>query len=79
MRSRAIDGVTSFETATRFYRRPDGTGPTVALVGVVHIGDANYYESLVKLLDSFDVVLYESVLPRGAFGTGGNTDLERQR
>jgi hypothetical protein len=79
MRSRAIDGVTSFETATRFYRRPDGTGPTVALVGVVHIGDANYYESLVKLLDSFDVVLYESVLPRGAFGTGGSTDLERQR
>ena len=79
MRSRAIDGVTSFETATRFYRRPDGTGPTVALVGVVHIGDANYYESLVKLLDAFDVVLYESVLPRGAFGTGGNTDLERQR
>ena len=79
MRSRAIDGVTSFETATRFYWRPDGTGPTVALVGVVHIGDANYYESLVKLLDAFDVVLYESVLPRGAFGTGGNTDLERQR
>ena len=79
MRSRAIDGVTSFETATRFYRRPDGTGPTVALVGVVHIGDANYYDSLVKLLGAFDVVLYESVLPRGAFGTGGNTDLERQR
>ncbi|MFM7261162.1 MAG: hypothetical protein ACKO3W_11215 [bacterium] len=79
MRSRTVDGLTTFETATRTYRRADGTGSSVSLVGVVHIGDKGYYGSLVELLDGHDVVLYESVLPRGAFGTGGDTDLGRQR
>jgi len=79
MRSRTVDGVTAFETATWTYRRPDGKGPVVSLVGVVHIGDERYYRSLVELLDAHEIVLYESVLPRGAFGTGGETDLARQR
>jgi len=78
MRSRTVDGVTAFETATWTYRRPDGTGPVVSLVGVVHIGDEGYYRALVELLDTHEVVLYESVLPRGAFGTGGANDLARQ-
>jgi hypothetical protein len=51
----------------------------VALVGVVHIGDRRYYDELVGILDRHELVLFESVLPRGAFGTGGTTDLERQR
>jgi hypothetical protein len=79
IRSRQTDGFMAFETATRVYRRPDGTGPVVALVGVVHIGDKRYYDEIVRILEQSEVVLYESVLPRGAFGTRGATDLERQR
>ena len=79
IRSRKTDGFVAFETATRVYRRPDGTGPVVALVGVVHIGDKRYYDEIVGILEQSEIVLYESVLPRGAFGTRGATDLERQR
>ena len=79
VRSSSRDGFTSFETGSRAYRHPDGSGPTVSLVGAVHIGDKSYYDKLVELLETHDVVLYESVLPRGAFGTGGGDDLERQR
>jgi hypothetical protein len=79
VRSRVVDGVTSFETATRTYRQIDGSGPTVSLVGVVHIGDRDYYDALVKTLALSEIVLYESVLPRGAFGTNGSTDQQRQR
>lgn len=79
VRSGSRDGLTYFETGTRIYRRPDGSGPTVSLVGVVHIGDKGYYDQLVALLEKHDAVMYESVLPRGAFGTGGADDLARQR
>ena len=79
VRSRAVDGCTTFETATRTYRSADGRGPTVSLVGVVHIGDRAYYDALVEELERSQVVLFESVLPRGAFGTRGSDDLERQR
>jgi hypothetical protein len=78
VRSRARDGLAAFDTATRFYRRADGTGPAVALVGVVHIGDKAYYDALVGVLDDHEIVLYESVLPRGAFGTNGADDRARQ-
>jgi hypothetical protein len=79
MRSRTTDGYNAFDTATRVYRRPDGTGPVVSLVGVVHIGDRSYYDEIVGILGRSEIVLYESVLPRGAFGTRGRTDSERQR
>ncbi len=79
VRSTSREGFTGFETGTRVYARNDGSGPTVALVGVVHIGDPTYYDELVGELSRYDAVLYESVLPRGAFGTGGATDLDRQR
>lgn len=79
VRSGTRDGLTSFETGTRVYRRADGTGTSVSLVGVVHIGDKSYYEKIVGLLDTHDLVLFESVLPRGAFGTGGDSELARQR
>ena len=51
----------------------------MSLVGVVHIGDRAYYDALVEELERSQVVLFESVLPRGAFGTRGSDDLERQR
>ncbi|MFM7051215.1 MAG: hypothetical protein ACKOYN_03650 [Planctomycetota bacterium] len=79
IRSSSKDGYTALEICSREYRRTDGTGPSVWLVGVVHIGDKRYYDEVVALLGRSEVVLYESVLPRGAFGTAGRTDLERQR
>jgi len=79
VRSGTRDGLTSFETGTRVYRRADGTGTSVSLVGVVHIGDKSYYDKIVGLLETHELVLFESVLPRGAFGTGGAEDLARQR
>ena len=40
-------------------------GVTVDLVGVVHIGQEEYYEQLAKKLATYDVVLYELVAPDG--------------
>jgi pheromone shutdown protein TraB len=47
------------ETAVKSYTNPDGV--TVDLVGVVHIADLAYYETLNKLLADYDAVLYELV------------------
>ena len=55
----------SLEIASRTYARPDGTGPKITLVGVVHIGDRPFYRELEKQLEGYDVVLYESVKPPG--------------
>ncbi|MFZ9879993.1 MAG: type II secretion system protein GspG [Phycisphaerales bacterium] len=79
IRSSSRDGYTALEICSREYRRADGSGPSVWLVGVIHIGDKRYYDEVVDLLGRTQVVLYESVLPRGAFGTAGRDDLERQR
>jgi Type II secretion system (T2SS), protein G len=79
VRSGTRDGLTSFETGTRVYRPRTVDGTSVSLVGVVHIGDKSYYEQIVSLLETHELVLFESVLPRGAFGTGGDGDLARQR
>ena len=79
MRSESFERFAAFETSAVAYQRADGTGPTIWLVGAVHIGDAKYYERLEQFLDAKDLVLFESVLPRGAFGASGETDAERQR
>ncbi len=79
VRSTTRDGLVALDTGTTIYRRADGTGPTVALVGVVHIGDKAYYARLVELLDRHEMVLFESVMPRGSFGAGGADDGERRR
>ncbi|MFK7962317.1 MAG: hypothetical protein AB8G96_17540 [Phycisphaerales bacterium] len=68
----------SLEIAIRDYRPVDGDGPTIALVGVAHIGDAAYYAQLQEYLDDSDLVLYESVAPTGASGARGDTGRERQ-
>ena len=77
VRSIARDGFAGFETASTVYRPSAAEGTEVALVGVVHIGDRAYYRELVDVLGRSEVVLYESVLPRGAFGTGGDSELAR--
>jgi general secretion pathway protein G len=53
--------------------------PTVTLVGVAHIGDRSFYESVQELLAEHTVVLYESVKPPGAGTPGGDDDAERAR
>ncbi len=58
----------------RFQR--DGA-PDVELIGVAHIADRSFYREVQALLDESDVVLYESVMPPGAGGAGGETDEER--
>lgn len=56
----------ALETATVRYSPATGDGKlTVDLVGVVHIGDKAYYRQLNKLLDEYEVVLYELVAPPG--------------
>jgi len=58
----------SLQTAKVRYVGRRGTkyeGQTVALVGVVHIGQLEYYEKLSKQLAEYDTVLYELVAPDG--------------
>lgn len=58
----------SLQTAiVRFVGKPgtEFAGKTVDLVGVVHVGQAEYYEQLDQLLDTYDTVLYELVAPDG--------------
>ena len=67
----------ALEIAVREYARPQGGSPTVALVGVAHIADPSFYQAVQKLLDEYDLVLYESVKPPGTGGAGGEDDEER--
>src|SRR5688572_7177532 len=67
----------ALDVASHTLKRPDGSGPEIALVGVVHIGDRAFYRAMQTVLDRFDVVLYESVKPAGTGGAGGATDEER--
>src|SRR5436190_13810597 len=40
------------ETSSRVFKPAAGAGPSVVLVGVMHIGERSYYESLQKYLDA---------------------------
>jgi hypothetical protein len=57
----------SLQTAVVHYVPADGDskGPTVDLIGAVHIGEKSYYEALNKQFEQYDVVLYELVAPPG--------------
>lgn len=48
---------------------------TVDLIGAVHVGDQNYYDTLNKLFTEYDALLYELVAPPGTKlpKGGGNT------
>ncbi len=55
------------ETATVRYVPANGEGELVVdLIGVVHVGDKDYYQKLNKQMEQYDVVLYELVGPEGA-------------
>jgi len=70
----------ALEVAVVRYRPADGssTGPTVDLVGAVHVADKQYYARLNRLFRKYDVVLYELVaqegtrVPRGGPQTSGS-------
>jgi hypothetical protein len=68
------DAITLQIATWRFQR--DGA-PDVELIGVAHIADRSFYQQVQTVLDASDVVLYESVMPAGAGGAGGQTDQER--
>jgi hypothetical protein len=57
----------SLDTAIAKYQvsGSDESGLTVDLVSVVHVADAQYYESLNKIFESYDAVLYELIAPEG--------------
>lgn len=54
----------ALQVAVRRYRRAnDAPANFVELVGVVHIGDSDYYDELNASFRKYDVVLYELVAP----------------
>jgi hypothetical protein len=69
----------AMETSIVTYRpkKADGSGLQVDLIGAVHVADHQYYETLNKVFDDYDVVLYELVAPEGTKipkgGRGGST------
>jgi hypothetical protein len=61
---RAIDvpeKTRALQTASVEYHPARGTGPTVWLVGVAHLGTAEYYQAMQQRLDRQTVVLYEGI------------------
>ncbi len=57
----------AFETSiTRYVMdAEDGEPVQVDLIGVVHIGEQEYYEELNRLFEQYDAVLFELVAPEG--------------
>lgn len=45
------------------------TDTVIDLIGAVHIGDKNYYQTLNKLFEDYDVLLFELVAPEGTVPT----------
>jgi hypothetical protein len=70
------DQPTALQTATVRYVPASGEGNLVVdLVGVVHIGDRDYYQKLNKQFEQYDVLLYELVAPQGTrIPKGGKRD-----
>ncbi|GIW98068.1 MAG: hypothetical protein KatS3mg111_1401 [Pirellulaceae bacterium] len=56
----------ALQTAIVTYRREDGTGPEVTLIGAIHVGEREYYQRLNELFQQFDALLFEMVMdPQG--------------
>ncbi|HMO14108.1 MAG TPA: hypothetical protein PKD64_00405 [Pirellulaceae bacterium] len=63
-------------SVTRYMKTlEDGQRVTVDLIGVVHIGNREYYEKLNEIFQKYDAVLYELVAPEGTrIPKGGRID-----
>ncbi len=55
------DKSTACETLCAEYRPAKGSGPSIWLIGVAHLGTADYYRAIQERLDRQSVVLYEGV------------------
>lgn len=75
------DPVAMETSVTRYVgTNSDGQRITVDLIGVVHVGEAKYYEQFNTLFEKYDALLYELVAPEGTVipkggrgeGTGAN-------
>jgi len=73
------DGVVALEIAATRFESAQEDAPSISLVGVAHIGEGDYYDTLQTLLNSFDVVLYESIMPPGVNGPSGESDEARAK
>ncbi len=71
-RGRAV----SLETSVTRYelKKEDGERITVDLIGVVHIGEQEYYEALNKRFKQYEGLLYELVAPEGTVIPKGGRD-----
>lgn len=70
------DARIALEVAVREFTHP-GYLPTVALMGIAHVGDKSLYSDIQKLLEDYDIVLYEAVTPPGVGRPSGETAEER--
>lgn len=57
--------VESVQTRAVRYVPTTGDGPIIWLIGVAHIGEADYYKGIQKLLDQQGLVLFEGVSNNG--------------
>jgi hypothetical protein len=66
----------SMDTSTIRYSKkmPDGSEVIVDLVGVVHIGEQDYYEAFNEQFKNYDALLYELVAPEGTKVDARNQD-----
>lgn len=67
----------ALETSVTRYEGKNAKGETffVDLVGVVHIGEPEYYKAFNGLFENYDAVLYELVAPKGTrIPKGGRMD-----
>ena len=60
----------------RSIRRQLSWNLLIVLLALLAVGDAVLYETIQDYLGSWDLVLYESVMPPGARGPRGDTDEE---
>ncbi|QDU79962.1 hypothetical protein Pla110_16840 [Polystyrenella longa] len=70
------DEVLALQTAITRYEldRPGKSPVRVDLIGVIHIGDKEYYESLERQFKFYDALLYELVAPPEALRNGFKPD-----
>lgn len=76
--SRVEPNTSRLDIAVRFYEPAEGDGPTVALVGAIHIADATYYTAVQAILDGQDLVLFEGVGGPEMKGIEPGSDAERK-
>ena len=54
-------GARGLQTSSTEYRPASGSGPSVWLIGVAHLGTAEYFHAIQQRLDRQTVVLYEGI------------------